>query len=66
MHRNDFTFEISSHTSVAVAGPMLNDRLIPITTSYRVVVVVVVELGGLVRSSDNPPTTFSRIYSKYG
>ena len=40
-----------SRTVVAVAASMLNDRLIPITTSYR---VVVVELngGGPVRSSD--------------
>ena len=28
-----------SHISVAVAGSLLNDRLILITTSYRVVVV---------------------------
>ena len=70
---------IPSHTSVAVAGSMLNDRLIPITTSYRLLVVVVVvvvvavavvlvvvERSGLVRSSDNPSTSFSRRYSKYG
>ena len=58
MHRNVFT-------SVAVAGSMLNDRLIPITTSYR---VVVVEHGGggLIRSSDNPSKSFSRRYRKYG
>ena len=37
-------FHAPLHTSVAVAGSMLNDRLIPITTSYRVVVVV--ERGG--------------------
>ena len=44
-----------SHTSVAVDGSLLNDRLIPITTSYRVVVVVVGhEGGGLIRSSNNP------------
>ena len=54
-----------SHTSVAVAGSMLNDRLTPIVTSYRVVVAVV-ERGGLTRSSANPSTSFSRRYSKYG
>ena len=34
-------------------------------TSYRAVVAVV-ERGGLTRSSDNPSTSFSRRYSKYG
>ena len=66
--------EIPSPTSVAVANSKLNDRLIPITTSYRIVVVVavvvvvvaVVERSGLIRSSDNPSTSFSRRYSKYG
>ena len=47
-----------SHTPVVVAGNMLNDRLVPITTSYRVVVVV--ERSGLIRSADNPSTSFSR------
>ena len=56
--------KIPSHTSIAVAGSKLNDRLIPITTSYRAVVAVV-EGGGLIRSLDNPSTNFSRRYSKY-
>ena len=42
-----------SHTSVAFAGSLSNDRLIAITTSYRALVAVV-ERGGLTRSSDNP------------
>ena len=58
-------FKIPPHTSAAVAGSMLNDRLIPITTSYRAVSSVV-ERDGLTRSSDNPSTSFSRKYSKYG
>ena len=63
-HCNVFTFAIPSHTSVAVAGQTLNDRLIPITTSYRVQVVV--ECGGFIRSSDNLSTSFPRRYIKYG
>ena len=45
--------KLPSHTSASVTGSMLNDRLIPITTSYRVVVVVERSGGGLTRSSDN-------------
>ena len=58
-------FKIPSHTCVAAASTMLNDRLIPITTYYRAVIAVV-ERGGLTRSSDIPSTSFSRRYSKYG
>ena len=47
----------ASHTSVAVVSSMLNDRLMPITTSYTA------ERGCLVRSSDNPSTSFSGRYS---
>ena len=66
MQRNAFYFwKFPSHTSVAVAGSMLNDRLIPIAASYRAVVAVV-ERGGLIWSSDNPSTSFSRKNSKYG
>ena len=57
--------KIPSHTSVLVAGSMLNGRLIPTVTSYRVVVAIVGR-GGLARSSDNPSTSFSMRYSKYG
>ena len=45
---------IPSHTSVAVADSMLNDRFIPITTSYRVLVAV--ERGGFICPSNNPST----------
>ena len=69
-----------SHTSVTVAGSTLNDRLIPITTSYRVVVVavvvvvvvvvivvvVVVERTFIACSSDISSTGFSRRHSRYG
>ena len=37
--------KFASHTSVSVAGSMLNGRLIPITTSYRVVVVAINHSG---------------------
>ena len=64
MHRNVFTFEIPIAYICTVAGSMLNDRLVPIVTSYRVVVVAR-SGGGLVRSLDNPSTSFFRKYSKY-
>ena len=71
MHRNVLLLKYPSHTSVAVAGSMLNDRLMPITTSYR---VVVVEHGGggLIRSSDivnmedcHDETTENPMYQTY-
>ena len=59
MHRNVFTFDISITHICSGCGPMLNDRLIPITNSYRAVVAVV-ERGGLTRSSDNPLTSYPK------
>ena len=57
--------KILPHTYVEVAGSMVNDRLITITTSYGVVLVVV-ERGVLIRSSAIPSPSFSRRYSEYG
>ena len=57
---------ISPHSqgrTCAVDGFILNDWFIPITTSYRVVVVG--ERGGFIHSSDNPSTSFSKRYSRY-
>ena len=45
---------------------MMNDCLVPIVTSYRVVVIDRSGGGSLARSSDNPSTCFSKRYSNYG
>ena len=60
MQCNVFTFE---HPIAAFAGSILNERFIPIPISYRVLVLV--ERGRLIRSSNNSLTSLSRRYSKY-